>query len=584
MATLNVSSAGSTFFGGTVSGIDTASLIQNATNARLIPKKRLDDKISANVKKITAYQTLSSKANALKSAFAKLKTDSILGNVFDGKQATYSSSTSTAASSILTATVGATAEAGSHSVVVSQIAKAFVAQGAAQGSSSTAAGVAGSFTIQEAGKTAVTINYDATASMTTIRDAINAQTTSSGVSASIVQTSPGQYRLVISGADTGQAVTVTPVSGTNILSTFGVTDNGGSFLDIVQAEQQASIIFDGITITNTGNTFTNVVTGVTINALSSTPGTTVTVTVGNNVTAARDAIKTMVENYNTLRKQIDDYKKVSESGEVDPNAALYGEVPNKTLAYDIRRLVTGTYGAGAYNSLGSLGIKLNASNDLEIDYTKLDASLASNFDSVASIFAVGNKFRAASAVQTSVTTAIGSSSAFTITNTSTSVSTAFSFGAGATLEDIRNSINASTATSGLTAEILTLSTGQYKLVLKGANSNQTFSYTHSSGTNILNTLGILDGSNAFTTYKSAADEFNTLLDGYTNVTTGTFNSVITSIQSTNTDLGKRSDSIKEKTDAYQLTLIDRYARLEAFIKSATTTKNQIKAILNSGNN
>jgi hypothetical protein len=39
MATLNVSSAGSTFFAGTVSGIDTASLIENATNARLIPQK-----------------------------------------------------------------------------------------------------------------------------------------------------------------------------------------------------------------------------------------------------------------------------------------------------------------------------------------------------------------------------------------------------------------------------------------------------------------------------------------------------------------------------------------------------------------
>jgi flagellar hook-associated protein 2 len=583
MATLNVSSAGSTFFAGTVSGIDTASLIQNATNAKLIPKKRLDDKVSANLKKITAYQTLTTKANALKSAFGKLKTDAVLGNVFDGKQATYSSSSATAASSILTATVGKTAASGTHTVVVSQIAKAFLAQGAAQGSSTDPIGVAGSFTIGEAGKTAATITYDASASMTTIRDAINAQTTNSGVRAEILQTSPGQYRLVITGVDTGTAVTVAPVSGDNILSNLGVTDAGGSFLDVVQPEQQASIIFNGITITNASNTFSNVVTGVTINALSSSPGTTVTISVGDNVTAAREAIKTMVENYNALRKQIDDYKKVGESGKVDPNAALYGEIPNKSLAADLRRLITGTYGAGMYSNLASLGIKLNASNDLEINYTTLDAALANNFDDVAAVFAVGNKFRAASTVQTSVTDPVGVDGSFSIRNDTTGLYTNVAFTAGSTLENIRDSINA--AGNGLTAEIINLSTGQYKFVIKGTSDNHTFSFISSTGLNILDTIGVMDEeSNLFTPYKGVADEFDTLLDAYTNVTTGTFNTVITSLQSTNTDLGRKADRIKEKTDAYQLTLIDKYAKLEAFIKNATNIKNQIKAILNSGNN
>jgi flagellar hook-associated protein 2 len=582
MATLNVSSAGSTFFGGTVSGIDTASLIQNATNARLIPKKRLDDKVAVNLKKITAYQTLTTKANALKSAFGKLKTDSILGNVFDGKQATYTSSSATAASSILTATVGSTAASGTHTVVVSQIARAFLAQGAEQSSATAPLNLSGSFSIKQADKSEVTINYDTSASMETIRDAINAQTTISGVSAEIIQTSPGQYRLIIKGTDTAQNVSMTSASGDNALASLGVTDNDGTFLDVVQAAQQASISLNGITINSNSNSFTNVVTGVTINALSSSPGTTVTITVGENITAAREAIKTMVENYNSLRKQIDDYKKVSETGEVDPNAALHGELPNKSLAADLRRLITGTYGAGMYSNLGSLGIKLNATNDLEINYATLDAALTNNFDDVAAVFAVGNKFRAASTVQTSVTSPVGGDGTFSIRNDATGLYTNITFTSGSTLENIRDSINA--AGNGLTAEILTLSTGQYKFVIKGANNNQAFTFANSTGPNILNTLGIIDGANTFTTYKGVADEFNTLLDAYTNVTTGTFNSMITSLQSTNTDLGKKADRIKEKTDAFQLTLIDKYAKLEALIKSSSNVKSQIKAIINAGNN
>jgi flagellar hook-associated protein 2 len=233
----------------------------------------------------------------------------------------------------------------------------------------------------------------------------------------------------------------------------------GTFLDVVQAAQQATINLNGITINSNSNSFTNVVTGVTINALSSSPGTTVTITVGENITAAREAIKTMVENYNALRKQIDDYKKVSETGEVDPNAALHGELPNKSLAADLRRLITGTYGAGMYSNLGSLGIKLNATNDLEINYATLDAALANNFDDVAAVFAVGNKFRAASTVQTSVTSPVGGDGTFSIRNDATGLYTNITFTSGSTLENIRDSINA--AGNGLTAEILTLSTGQY---------------------------------------------------------------------------------------------------------------------------
>lgn len=581
-STLNVNAAGTTFFSGTSSGIDTASLIQNAVNAKLLPKARIDDKISSNLKKITAFQDIQTQVTSLKSLFSKLKTDIALGNVFDGKAATLSSSSATAASSLISVSTTKDAQKGVYSVVVNQLAKSFVAQGTAKDTYSDPidADISGSLQLQLEGKQAVTITYDGSTTMQSLRDAINAQTATSGVSAVIVQSAPDTYRLVLKGADLAKNISVTPVAGTNILSTLGLTDDAGNFQDITQAAQQARITVDGVVINSNSNTFSSVFPGVTINALSSEPGTTITMKIDNDTSSVREAIKAAVDGYNTLRKKVADYRKVNEDGSVGDNAYLFGETVNKLLGDDIRRLVTGSYGYGAYNGLGSLGITINSSNNLEINYTTLNDALINHYDEVAAVFATGDKHTSSSNVLSSVG-AVGVDGNFLITNDVSGIQIDFAFDAAMTLEQIRDNVNAQSDTLGMTAEIIETATGKYRLVFKGTVSGETFSVV---GSGASDALGITNGSNFAHKNVGIADTFDTLLAGYNDSNNGYIAKAIEGLQSTNTSLTKRSDDIKSRTDAYQLMLVSRYAKLEAKIQMAQNARAQILAILNSKSN
>jgi flagellar hook-associated protein 2 len=591
MAQLSISSSGTTFLSGTVSGIDTQSLIQNAVNVKLLPRKRIDDTVSANTNKITAYQSLQTQANALKAAFAKLQTDPVLGNVFAGRQATYTSSNpSITPASVLSATVTSSALSGNHTVIVNSTAKAFAAQATlSQSSTSTALGFSGSFDIGEAGKTATTINVTSSSTLQDIANAINATTATSGTSADILQTSPGQYQLVIRGADTAKAVTVSNITGTNVLQNLGVTNGAGAFTNITQPPTQASITLDGSTVLSDSNKFSNVLSGLTIDVVSAAPGTTINVTVGNDTAGVKAAIQGVIDTYNTLKTNIDALKKVGDDGTVDPKAYLFNENLNTSLANNIRSLVTGSYGSSSsYNGLSSLGITLDADGKLVMDSSKLDTALANNFNDVMAVFATNTKFSAYSDLQSSATSGLGLTGSFKIGEAGKTAATINVTGS-TTLTGLRDAINATSGTTGVTASISQLSSGEFRITISGTTDSAAVQVTSITGTDVLTSLGLTSSAGTFTNNTSTVGLANTatnILDSFGNTSSGSLANAINGLTSTNATLKTKSDAIKTQVDAYQLQLINKYAKLEALIQGANTVKAQIKAILTgtSGNN
>lgn len=385
---VNASTSGTPFITGTVSGIDTAALIENAVRVKLLPKRRIDDQVSRNLQRITSYQKLSSQANALKAAFEKLKSDVTQQSVFDTKQPTFASSNaSITPTSVLSATVGSTAIAGSYDVVVNSTARAFSAQSANQTSQTTALGYAGTFDIVQTGKTAATITISAGDTLQDVRNKINATTATSGVSADILQVSPGMFRLVVRGADTAQNVTVSNITGDNVTNLLGLTNAGGSFSNITQVPTQASITLNGTTILSNSNKFENVLTGVTIDVLSAPPSTTITVNIGNNVSGVRSAIEEMVNAFNTLRQTSADLRKINPDGTPAEGAFLIGDSINNSLGQMIGRMITSTAGSSSvYNGLSALGVDVDKAGVLSIDSAKLDAALNTNFNEVRKMF------------------------------------------------------------------------------------------------------------------------------------------------------------------------------------------------------
>ena len=397
MTTVNTSTSGTTYITGTTSAssgtaatFDASAIIKAAVNAKLVGKTAIENKITANANKVLAYQDLQSKAVALKTALGQLQSDSILDNVFDSKQVSYSTSDGSSASSILSATTITGAQAGNYDIVVEQIAKSLSVTSDVQTSQTTALGYTGSFTIGETGKTAATISVTSGMTLQDLRNAINKTTQTSGVSADILQLGNGQFKLIISGNDTATNVTVSGVTGTDVLTSLGVTtSSGGAFKNIPQPAQQAKLTINGSdTIYSDTNSINNVLTGVNLTLSNSAPSTTVHLTLGNNVSGVTTAVQNFVTEYNALKDAIDTYNKVSSDGTADSGAYLYGDNLSNSLRQSLSALVSASYGqSGGYNSLRSIGITFTDSNDLQVDTSALTTALQNNYASVTAVFA-----------------------------------------------------------------------------------------------------------------------------------------------------------------------------------------------------
>lgn len=389
MSTIYTTSSGTSFLTGTASGIDTASLITAAVNAKLKPANRLDDTIDKNTSRISAYQQLQTYTQDMLDALERLKSSSTTKtSAFDEKQVTTKSSDSTSPDNILTASAAANTAAGSYRVVVQQLAQAMSVTSATQSSSSGALGFTGSFDLGLEGYTASTINITAGMSLSDIASAINATTSSSGVQASLMQTGSG-YKLVLTGTDTAKEFSISNVSGDNVLQGLGITNSSGSFATVSQAAQQAIITFNGTTIESDSNTLENVISGLTLTLDNAAPSTTITVTVGNNTDGVKEAVQDFVDAYNTLRKYLAQQQAVVD-GAVSSTAYLFGESIVRTMSQSLSQMITRSYGSSDYNSLGALGITLNASNELELDETVLETALSSDFNAARSFFATSS--------------------------------------------------------------------------------------------------------------------------------------------------------------------------------------------------
>lgn len=257
----------STFTGGLVTGIDTASLIASlvAANSATLDVIRAQKEV-VSVRK-DAYDTLASRLETLTTAIEDIDTSAEFRSV------TGSSNNDDAVG----ITVEGDAIVGLISVEVSQLASN--AMSVSEGvSSQTDAGTMaeGTWSFTVAGVTTeVTIGADAT-SLDNLVTAINAEV--DGVTAYVMNTgdATNPYRLVVAANSTGAANTLT-------IDTSGLDGGTGTVPTFteVTAALDAELEVNGVSVTSATNEVSGVIQGVTINALD------VTTTVAT-LTVARD--------------------------------------------------------------------------------------------------------------------------------------------------------------------------------------------------------------------------------------------------------------------------------------------------------
>ena len=312
---------------------------------------------------------------------------------------------------VATATATASAVAGSHSLFVTQLAKADTLTSKrfvdADTDLVTAEG-AGTKTVR------ITVdgsNYDVNVVLgaadtnetvlTNLAAAINADAGASAkVSASIVQVDDTGSRLVLTSKQTGLAhvLSLSDQTGTLFASTDvrdgAAADEGTNRGGYLYADDllDAKFILDGLTLTRSSNSVSNALTGVTLTLLGaqSVGATPVSLTAAADETAIKAKVQTFLDGYNTLIKFLKERTSTtvssttSATGATDVNSitrgALDAEPVYLNLLLGLRTDVGGRIGTAASGgpaALSEVGITAASDGTLSIsDTAKLSAALA----------------------------------------------------------------------------------------------------------------------------------------------------------------------------------------------------------------
>jgi flagellar hook-associated protein 2 len=377
-----------------------------------------------------------------------------------------------------------------QSVIVNAIAQAQSVKSASY--TSTQAFSTGTLTLTVGNGTPISINVDSSNNtLSGIAQSINAK--GAGVTASVITGSDGTATLVLKGATgANQSFTLasddsTAAQPTGALSlsklAFGGTATGG--LTQTQAAQDASVTVDGVTVTRSSNTFSDVIPGVSMTLVK-------TGTVNLSSTRPNDAITTaitnLVDSYNYLLGEINTATAAS-TGTADAGP-LRGNAAMRTLKTQLSQLTTQPLNAtGSIRTLAELGVKTGQDGTLSVDSTQLNTMLTQHPDDVESMFVTS---QSSSSSKVLITSAPGSSASGVFQVTGITPAT----GGGDATGSI-NGVAMGAKSWNLTAAAGSGADGMTLQILSGAPSSATITINQGIGgalQAVLNSLTATDSS------------------------------------------------------------------------------------------
>lgn len=365
-------------FSGLASGFDYRALVDAIIAQERQPAVRLENQVATYDAQQTALGGYRTRLAALKTAATALRT----GTAFDATTATVSILSGSKA--LVSASTSASTQPGSHTVKVSQLARAARLAGVGQADASIALGVVGTFAID-----GIEIEVSALDSLATIRDRINALNSGSdplGVSASILSVSTTEHRLVLSASETGAAgIALADVSGT-VLQQLGFVDGNGDIESsaVLVAGSDAVFSIDGVAMTRTSNVVADALEGVTLTLTAAEADAETLVVVGRYADAARNALQGFVEAFNGLI----DFIKAQGVATDDSRPALYNDPLLRGIRRDLPTTLLGeVFGTEPdLATAASAGLSLTRDGKLTFDAAKFDAAFSTRLPELRLLF------------------------------------------------------------------------------------------------------------------------------------------------------------------------------------------------------
>ena len=179
---------------------------------------------------------------------------------------------------------------------------------------------------------------------------------------------------------------------------FGLTGAAPTSIrdrEVVQGED-ATIVVDGVTATNSSNTITDVIEGVTLNLVGEEDNTNLNLKVERDLATIKSKIQDLVDAYNDIMEYINTHFSYDEETETT-GGILFGDGTLSSVKTELINTVTKTITglSSDYNSLTLIGITLDLTDTEEGEYKNLNMviddddltdALESNFDDVRRLF------------------------------------------------------------------------------------------------------------------------------------------------------------------------------------------------------
>ena len=359
------------------SNLDTQDIINKMVSLEARSMDLVEAKKQIEQQKLASFQELKNRLQTFKSVVTTLNTQSR----FIVNKSVFSNNSFSDSNKVVDITTTSSASSGTYSLIVNNLAteSKLITSGYAGTTTSIASGTV-TIVIGSSASATVTIN-STNNTLDGLRLAVN--NLGLDVKASFLNdgdaTNP--YRLLISGTQTGSSGTVT-MSHAIPQTPFWSASAAVSF-ETTQTARDASLLLDGVSITKSSNTVTDVISGAALKLQSAGSGT---ISLSTDTEAITTKVSDFVDEYNDISLFL--AEQLALDSETEETGVLFGNFAVQNLQQILRSSISSkvTGISGDYTYLSQIGITTQSDGTIILDTDDFSDALVGDIENVSQLF------------------------------------------------------------------------------------------------------------------------------------------------------------------------------------------------------
>ena len=359
------------------SNLDTQDIINKMVSLEARSMDLVEAKKQIEQQKLASFQELKNRLQTFKGVVTTLNTQSR----FIVNKSVFSNNSFSDSNKVVDITTTSSASSGTYSLIVNNLAteSKLITSGYAGTTTSIASGTV---TIVIGSSASSTVTIDST---NNTLDGLRLAIYNLGldVKASFLNdgNATNPYRLLISGTQTGSSGTVT-MSHTTTPTPFSASSSAISF-ETTQTARDASLLLDGVSITKSSNTVTDVISGAALKLQSAGSGT---ISLSTDTEAITTKVSDFVEEYNDISLFL--AEQLALDSETEETGVLFGNFAVQNLQQILRSSISSkvTGISGDYTYLSQIGITTQSDGTIILDTDDFSDALVGDIENVSQLF------------------------------------------------------------------------------------------------------------------------------------------------------------------------------------------------------